>query len=255
MKLVFYILFSLTALNLIAQQNRKDSLLAVISRHRADTNEVNAISHLMDKPVSFDSMINFARNGLELAKRLDYKKGEADCCFMLSNAYLRTNNFSKGIEYAITAMDIYQQIKDIANVLKVYFPLQGTYRDIGDYKKSLQYAFSGLKIAETYNITATTGEFDGARMAPFLLAEIGQTYLLMNKLDSALYYTEQAINQERLFMVLNGIFQSTSLQPFTINKRNMSKLLNITSPPYPLRNRMVFSETHCKFSAACQLYF
>src|SRR6185436_14894080 len=117
---------------------------------------------------------------------------------MLSNAYLRTNNFSKGIEYAITAMDIYQQIKDIANVLKVYFPLQGTYRDIGDYKKSLQYAFSGLKIAETYHITATTGEFDGARMAPFLLAEIGQTYLLMNKLDSALYYTEQAIKSRAL---------------------------------------------------------
>jgi signal transduction histidine kinase len=197
MKLIFCIFILLLSADLFAQQNTKDSLLVIINRNSGDSNEVNAISSLTDESLPFDSMVNFARRGLAISERLNYKKGEAHCYFLLSNAYFNTNNFSKGIEYALSALNIYKHINDIPDELKVYFPLQGTYRDIGDYKKSLEYAFSGLKIAEAYNLKGT-GFFDGNRMAPFLLAEIGQTYLLMNKLDSALYYTEQAINSKAI---------------------------------------------------------
>jgi signal transduction histidine kinase len=198
---VLLLFFIVTTSGIVAQQNTKDSLLSIIHLHHGDTTEVNAIVALEYESLPFDVMENIAQGGIELAGRLGYKKGEAGCYRVLSQAFYSINNFGKGIEFTLKAQDIYKQIGDVPHALKLYFPLQGSYREIGDYRKSLEYAFAGLKITDKYDLKATGPLFMGNRVRPYMLAEIGQTYLLLNELDSAGYYAEQAIDERPL---ING---------------------------------------------------
>ena len=63
------------------QQKFTDSLRVIINRQKADTAAVNALADLANEQIQIDSAINYAQQGLSLAKKINYKKGEADCFF------------------------------------------------------------------------------------------------------------------------------------------------------------------------------
>jgi len=196
---IFIILFLLGIIRINAQQvNFTDSLRAIINQQKNDTAEVNALAYLGRQQTLSDSGLTNAQQGLSLAKKLNYKKGEADCLWVLGACYGDHGNFGQAIQYFLDALNIYEDLKDNVGIASAHLVLQGTYTTMKDYRASLVHAFKGEQIAEANSIIGRFA-FPGHRLAPLFLAEIGQTYVLMNQLDSALLYTQKSIDQHELF--------------------------------------------------------
>ena len=193
-RLIFFILI-LNAITGYGQKNMADSR-AIINLHKEDTTEVNALIYLGNNQTQIDSGIKYAQQGLSLAKKLNYRKGEAICLLVL--ARLSEDNFGQAIQYSLNALNIFENLKDKTGIAEIHLLLQGNYWNAGDFTNSLHHAFTGDKIAETNNVIGVL-QFPGHRLAPLFLAEIGQIYLLRNQLDSAEIYTLKSIAQNELF--------------------------------------------------------
>jgi two-component system, NtrC family, sensor kinase len=177
----------------------EDSFKTIISQRKEDSNEVNALVFLANQQSQPDSVINYAQQGLLLAQQIKYAQGEAGCYFILANGYGNQGNFSLAIQNGLNALNLYENLRDIRGISAAHLSLQAMYREAGDYKNALMHAFTGEKLASANQVMGTSIEFPGHRLAPLFLAEIAQTYVLMNQLDSALVYTQNSIQQNELF--------------------------------------------------------
>lgn len=192
---IFIFFFLFIPLISLAQEKIKDSLNKVIAKHKGDTNEVNALVYLQLMQTQHDST-TYADQGLLLAKKLNYKRGEANCLLISAN---QTTNLIKGILLTLNALKIYEEIKDLTGIASSHLVLQGCYWNLGDYDNALMHAFSGNEIAEINNLKGIL-VYPGSRLAPLFLAEIGQIYLLKNKLDSAEFFAKKVIASNEIIM-------------------------------------------------------
>jgi len=189
-------------------RNNRDSVRNVINLQRGDTSEVKAILNLVEISLNgisekfvirnIDSLFNNLQKALLLAKRINYSKGEADCYYLFSYTNRYTDNYSQQTSFLFKALHIYEQLKDEDAVAASHLYLQGIYKRYGDYKNSLSHAFAAKKLIETIDMKGTRF-WIGLRMTPLILAEIGETYLEMNKPDSAMFYVQEAIEQNLVF--------------------------------------------------------
>jgi tetratricopeptide (TPR) repeat protein len=175
-------------------QESKDSLVSIIKQDRGDIAEVDALILLSVQLTPSDSATTLINRALSLSEKLAYKKGKADCFFILANIGGYAVNFGQSIQYALNSLTLYEEIGNKVGMASAHILLQGIYRSFGDYKRSLTHAFACLQISEAGNLK---GEYilKGLYFVPAMLAEIGQTYVLMNELDSALYYTQAVIRK------------------------------------------------------------
>ena len=175
-----------------------DSLRSIIDSQKGDTAEVTALAYLANQHTNPDSAFTYVQNGLMLSDKLNYKKGKADCLFMLALLFSKQLNMSGVIQYALASLNIYEEIQDTDGIVTAHGLLEAAYRNIGDYQASLSHIFSALEVAEKNNARGTF-MFPGHRQTPLFLAEAAQTYLLKNQLDSALYYTTRSLALNELF--------------------------------------------------------
>ena len=180
------------------QEVEKDSLLNVITKHREDTLEVNALLHLAEMQNHPDSLMNYVNQAQLLSEKLDYSKGKADALLVLSNLTGISMGTAQSIQNTLTALSIYESLKYAPGMAAAHGSLQGSYRSIGDYRSSLNHAFAALKLAEANDLKEEF-LYPGHSISVLMDAEIGQTYVLLNMLDSASYFTQKAIDRKELF--------------------------------------------------------
>ena len=195
-------LLCLFIINTIAAQNQPiaDSLKTIINLHKQDTLEVNALVNLSRQQTQVDSAFKYVQQGLLLAQKINYRKGEADCYLQIAAINSNfLNDYSTSIKNLYDALKIYHDINYTTGVAETHLHLQGRYRYFGDYKNALKNAFTGQQIAESSNTSGRAFSFGGHRLSPLFYAEIAQTYILMNQLDSAEFYIQKSINQNELF--------------------------------------------------------
>ena len=198
-KLWFIILLLIISNSSISQQQSfEDRLRAIINKNAGDTTEVNALTYLADRTLSFDSTINYVKKALILARRLKYKKGEADCYIVRGKA-MYNKDISETIQDALNALNIYKELDDNPGIITAHGILQGSYREIGDYKNALVNAFEGERLAQAKHVKGGKFFLAGRSVVPAYFAEISQTYLLMNQLDSARLYAEKAVKEKDIY--------------------------------------------------------
>ncbi len=206
-KIIWQVLMLLLTTSIYAQQQKlEDSLREVISQNKKDTAEVNAWTTLGWMTKIFDSTRICAKQAIELSRVLMYKRGEAHSLCVSAQVEFGDGNIGRAIQSNLKALRIYEELNDNTGIASVNLMLQGVYRNgIKDYFKSLTHAFQGLEVAEKNSIK---GEifFYGQRLAPLFLAEIGQTFILANKLDSALFYTTKSIDYDEKFVDASWAF-------------------------------------------------
>ena len=193
--LPFYLLCSIIT---IGQEIEKDSLLNVITKYRGDTLEVNALLHLAEKQNHPDSLIKYVNQAQLLSDKLDYTKGKADALLVLSNLTGISIGTAQSIQNTRTALSIYESLKYARGMAAAHSSLQGSYRSIGEYRSSLNHAFAALKLSEPDDLKEEF-LYPGHSISVLMNAEIGQTYVLLNMLDSASYFTQRAIDRKELF--------------------------------------------------------
>ena len=199
-KIILHLLMLLPATGILAQQqNMEDSLREVIRQNRLDTSEVYALVTLSMITKNFDSTRICAQKATALSKTLMYKRGEAHSLLAAANVKFGEGNIGAAIHNEMEALQIFESLNDYSGIATANLSLQGAYwGGVKDYPKSLSYAYRGFEIAERNNVKGVT-IFYGQRLAPLFLAEIGQIYLLMDMLDSALHYTQKCIRYNEQF--------------------------------------------------------
>jgi two-component system, NtrC family, sensor kinase len=198
-KVKFLLPLLLPGIHLMAQQPvNEDSLKAIINHHNEDTNTLNAYISLAAyyNNTDYAKAIEYAQDGLVLARKAGNEKKEADCLMIFGSSQI---DYIQSIQSLLNALSLYEGLKDSIFICNVKLPLQATYREAGDLKNALFHGLTGLKIAESRHVAGQLNVFSGHHLAPLFLSEIGQTYILLNQPDSALPYVQKAVDLNELF--------------------------------------------------------
>jgi len=244
MKLLQIILlaFFFNAFHLSAQEEANselDSLNDVLQNASIhDSLKVDAYQHISNlffdqNPDTCYVLINKA---LELAQKIDYQFGIAECYSNLSNLYTVKGNISEGISNCMKSMKIFEKLgekeshavtlanlgglnqqlgnneqaiqyfNDCALIFKelkndkflagIYNNSGGSYRQMGNYEKALQFHNKAIEIRTRIN--------DKKGLASSY-SNIGSTYENLNNLDSALFYYTKGTELNREINYKRGL--------------------------------------------------
>ena len=203
LSIIFFLLFISNSI-LAQKQNIQDSLKAIINKDAGDTNEVNGLIYLANQQSQFDSTIKYLERGFKLAQKLKYQKGEADyfivkAVAMFSKGAIYSKDISETIQNALNALNIYKELDDIPGIVTAHGILGVSYREIGDYKNALLHEYEGEQLAKAKNVKGWKFLKGNRNVVAAFLAEISQTYVLLNQLDSAQLYAEKSIIEKDLY--------------------------------------------------------
>ena len=206
MKKTFFILLLsfLYFKDAIGQNNYRDSLKHELSQTKVDTNKV---ALLYDIGWSFvflqeDSAENYGRKGLELAKQINYKTGEANCLDLLSFSLSLNGNFIGALDFGFKNLSLAENLKDTILIATANSTLMTCYLEQDDYEQARKY---GLR-AELFSKSPKV--YTGQRA--IILGLLGSVYEKINKPDSALYYglKSYALTKEwsGIYLTLGNIY-------------------------------------------------
>jgi len=115
-----------------------------------------------------------------LAKKTGFAKGEAGSLNRIALVFLVTGNYPKALQLNLEALKKAEAIHDETLAGKV---LGNIYASQGDYRQAVTYMKKGLAIAESLHNQPSV---------LIGLNNLGDSYEKLNRLDSALSYTNQA---------------------------------------------------------------
>ncbi len=205
-----------------------DSLLTQIQQRQDDTTKVEMLTTVANNlaRVAPQKSLEYGMKALELAQKLDFRRGEALAVYSIANAQYRLGNYAPALEFAIKAQNAYEKLgevkkvaqclnrigtiyknqkqydeaikalneslrlfKSIGDSLGMAAPtnnLGETYRSLGNNAAALPYFFQTLALETTFKDTLGIAED---------LANIAETYRRLRQFDSAQYYYNQALTR------------------------------------------------------------
>lgn len=161
-RIIFSILFGIIFFiitNSFSQQNKTsgersrtiDSLLSLIKKDKADTNKVihlYLLTHECELTGDFEKGLNYGNEAIELADKLNFKKGIANSYNNIGIIYMHQGNYPKTLEYWLKALKIDEELKDKSWIAKRLGNIGIVYMNQGDYPKALDYYFRALNMAK-----------------------------------------------------------------------------------------------------------
>jgi len=132
-------------------QLRLDSLLSELPKAKEDTSKVKL---LVDISFTYNSIapdegIKYGKQGLELAERIDWKKGIADAYSAIGVNYtFGKSDYTDGLGYFLKALNLIEELGSKPKKAKVLNNIGVVYWYQSDYPKALEYYFKALKIDE-----------------------------------------------------------------------------------------------------------
>jgi two-component system NtrC family sensor kinase len=180
--LSFIILFSI---DLYAQNSEIDSLKKALAIEKDDKSRVSTLESLSYAYLSShpDTALKYALQGLQLAQRIKYAKGEMICTNALGNVYFNIGEYPKALEKYLQYLEMKEKAEDRSNIGIAYFNLANVYTETNDYRHALMYLMEAKKADERVK--------DSAAIL-YDLYSLGSVYLKMGNADSALYNLNQS---------------------------------------------------------------
>jgi tetratricopeptide (TPR) repeat protein len=130
-----------------------------------------------------DSALIYAQRGLNLSRKIGYKKGEGDCLNRLGVVFWRNGRYDRALSCLLKSLKLREEISDLLGELKSLNDIGIIYSDQGDNLKALSYHFKAKAVAELLH--------DKKRIS-IVLSNIGNCYFKLNKINLALNYALQA---------------------------------------------------------------
>jgi tetratricopeptide (TPR) repeat protein len=175
---------TITSLSYSQDYHYIDSLKQVLKNEKEDTSKVLTLATLSGAFFFFkpDSQFFYADQGLQLAKKLDFERGQDNCYLGLMGSTWFMGNFAKAIEFETQRFRMHERKND-ANALEFHNRIfTAIYRDQGDYKTALVYGNRMKKISDSLGI------FNNL----WIPGHLASVYVKINQLDSALLYAQKA---------------------------------------------------------------
>lgn len=195
MVFIFVILY-FSSSNLFAQKLTTDSLYIELQKAKEDTNKITILIDLsIELQHSYpDSAINYAEKGLSLAKKLNYKKGEADLFNNLGNINWNLGYYDRAISSYQTAIEIYTGLTKSPDAYLNSFGKRGianSYKGLGtvaymqgNYNSAINYYQKAIRIFE---------ELDNTSGIAKCYNNIGMVHWKQNNYDRAIEYYKKAL--------------------------------------------------------------
>ena len=197
--LIFCFLFHIS----LAQNREVDSLNRLLAVAKEDTNKVQLIVRISFLDGSFGHGLQLAQDGLLLARKLKYVKGEADCLQQLGNQFVGGDNFTLALQNYLASLKLREHLDDPEGYSRSLASIGVVYKNQGDYNSALSYYRSAIGIQKKFNYNY--------RLA-YTSASIGEIFEAMNQLDSALLYFQSSYayfnadpNKYQMAKALNGL--------------------------------------------------
>lgn len=161
--LMLFAIFNMEAELRAQNQNTIDSLLKIIKTTDIDTVKVNALNKLSKTFFYIDPqrIKIYAEQGIDLAKKINYSRGIADCTNNLGLYYYSQQDFVKSLKLHLAALGIYDSIGYFKGSAIAYLNIGIINYSQGNFDNSIEYftkalnVFSELKdyqkVADCYN--------------------------------------------------------------------------------------------------------
>ncbi len=152
-KPICILLTTLTCLQLYAQVEGQafiDSLLIQLPNQKEDTNKVMLFMKLSgyNATITPDEGIKYGQQGLELATKLNWKKGIAMAYSQLGLNYHSKTDYPKANDNNFKSLKIYEELGDKKFIVAANCNIGRVYSMMADYTKALEYFSKALKMAE-----------------------------------------------------------------------------------------------------------
>src|ERR1700712_3331802 len=136
---------------LLAQTNKVDSLQKAYQKNKQDTTLVALLLEKATKvylQANVDSGMLCARQGLDISRKIHYKKGEVRSIATIATYFNIMGDLPGSLRETFKALPEAIKINDNGTVAQCYNTLGLTYSALKDYKKSLEYYHKALSSAE-----------------------------------------------------------------------------------------------------------
>ena len=175
-----------------------DSLLQELPKAKEDTNKVNLLNDLSSdyKRINPDEGIKYGQMGLELAAKLDWKKGIANANNRIGLNYISKSDNPKAFEYCQRAIKLYEELGDKRGVAVNTGNIGNVYASLSDYPKALEYYFKALKQLE---------ELGDKKSVAIYTSNIGSIYKFQSDYPKALEYYFKALKMDEEIGNKSGI--------------------------------------------------
>ncbi len=178
-------LFLLNIICLVGQAQNIDSILKEIASEKIPDRRIDLIYglYLNTLETNPSSGINNAQKVLVQSQKNNDKIGEAMALSITGANYRQLGNTIKGLEYNFKAMAVADETGNVKLKAVINNALGNIYNDREDYKKAIQFYTASEKLSAISK---------SEKIQSFALINLGNAYTSLNKLDSALIFTQRA---------------------------------------------------------------
>ena len=166
-----------------------DSLKNLLATKMKDTARVMALVQLSFWEPNIDSALKLDDQSLTLARKINFRRGEAASLHQFSNDFFGRSNYPKALEYVLQSLQINESIGDMTSLARNYGNIGRIYSSQKDYTNALYYLSKAIEIFKK----------TGNERVRITYVTIGEIYEEKNQLDSALDY------YQRSYMIFNSI--------------------------------------------------
>lgn len=185
------LLFVCNVVSVCAQQNKIDSLRNLIAATKEDTATIDLYAQLGDAyhvEKKNDSAVLSFQQALAINKKYNYSlQRQLWNAAALDFRLYEMGSYIESLNYATIHLALSERIKDTFQLGLAHLAFGHDFRSLGYYREALNHYFKAREIFKLF-WEVRTGKEDNT----YTFLNIAETYLKMNKLDSALLYARYA---------------------------------------------------------------
>jgi tetratricopeptide (TPR) repeat protein len=165
-----------------------------------------------------------AKQQLEAAEKINYRKGMADADFFLGRASYRSGDYKLALQHHLQALETRRHIEDREGIAQSYNRLGNIYFYLALYPEALQYYQKALEANQQLGKTEEIAEV--YRNLGLVYREMKQWKKAEGSFEEALVLYQQQNNQERLGWLYNDLGINQELAAQETGKADYTKTLS-----------------------------
>lgn len=172
-------------------QSRIDSLKNLLANTKKDTAKINLyekIGQVYRDEKKNDSSVFYYKQAVEILEKYNFPASrQYDDLATIDYVLFEMGNYSASLKYALKELAVTEKMDNKFQAGFVHLVFGHDYRGLGYYREALNHYFKAKQLIKSYCLSRHETEDN-----TYTLQCIGYTYLKMNRLDSALIFTQQA---------------------------------------------------------------
>lgn len=231
-KLICAVVVGLFSLSFVVGQESPAELKLILATPISDTVKVATLEKLAHvyANTNADSCIHYANQTIKLANNLHLSKYAALAHLDKAMGLSSQGNYEQAIASYIKSEQIFKARNDSVGIAAIHTNLSGVYRQISNYPKALEHAFTAVSINERlHNLRGMVATYNNIGSIYFEIGEDGKgeqfykkAQALYLELGDSLGYANNLGNLARIYQKNQHVEEAIKMlhEALAINKRN-----------------------------------